>query len=491
MPLRRAFPFLCLLLVTGAAAGAPATVKATIGGDPHEVVVPEGWSSTLSDAGVQFLPPPRFKSLTVSVVGIDMPPGTSDAREVARALATNEVRAKAWLTESQPEAIEFVGAPGTLVALAGQPPGASSVMQAELFVVSIAHGNVYMFTCEGAMRDVKAAIEDLAAIIGGVRVAGAKPGGGKGPTASDLGKVLGKPGGGSGGGGGGGAVASRNRPSDWLLVDQAFGLKLKRDALRRWRMSIADDEYQLERTDEQPHAVVAVRRVTLKNRKAYEKQAQADGRSRKTKFAGADALLVEKKSGDTVIRRYHVVRDGYALVFEFRVVGRAGDQGVDARVFELEQAVVLDDKGLSAWSDGATELVTWGGVRLATTAGWALTAVGPGAANFRNGKGVEVEVRVRPWPKVQDPFALAEEELKSLCGADNYTRTEAAVLGARQAVRFRCAGKKQAVVLLVAEGTSQEGERLYVRVRAENAKKKQQPADGEIAEFGAYVSLPR
>jgi hypothetical protein len=492
-----------LAAVAAAPAGASQTATVTIGGDAHDVTVPDGWTTSVSDAGVQFVPPPRYGSLQVSIVGIDMPPGTSDPAEVARALADNERRAKSWLVEAPPESVEFVGAPGSLVALAGQPSGGA--MQAEMFVVSVAHGNVYLFTCEGTLSEVKSAVDDLAVIIGGVRLAGETGAAKPGPSGRELGTLLGRAKGGGaaddvgpgvtggiarqiGKQGGGGKNGGRG---DWLLVDEAFGVKLKAEQLRRWRLDIADDEYTLERTDEDPHAVVSLRRVAIKNRKAYEKQATAEGRSKKTRFAGADALLVEKKSGDTVIRRYHMIRDDHALVFEFRVVGRAGDTGVDARVFEIEQAAVLDDKGLSAWSDGATEITMYGGVRLATTAGWKLADVGPGRANFTNAKGVEVEVRVRPWPSNKDPFADAEGAVKDACGKESYTRADAAVLGAKQATRLRCAAKSGAKVVLVAEGQGVDGARLYVRVSGQNAKKKGEPTDAEIAEFGSYVTLPR
>jgi hypothetical protein len=45
--------------------------------------------------------------------------------------------------------------------------------------------------------------------------------------------------------------------------------------------------------------------------------------------------------------------------------------------------------------------------------------------------------------------------------------------------------------VLVASGVGADGERVYVQVTAENRKKKGAPADAEIAEFGAYVALPR
>jgi hypothetical protein len=230
----------------------------------------------------------------------------------------------------------------------------------------------------------------------------------------------------------------------------------------------------------------------VKNAKAYLKQAEKDGRSKTTKFAGASALLVERKVGETIERRYHLVGDGSALVFEFRVVGRSGDAGVDARVYEVEQAVVIDEKGVARWSDGATDLTTYAGVRLSTASEWALGEVGPGRANFQNDRGVEVTVRVRPWPKTSDPFAAAEEELSSMCGKDAYTKAEAAVLGAKLAMRYRCVTKKQALVVLVVEGRAQDGARIFVRVTAKHGKGKKQAkaADAEIAEFGAYLTLP-
>ena len=100
-------------------------------------------------------------------------------------------------------------------------------------------------------------------------------------------------------------------------------------------------------------------------------------------------------------------------------------------------------------------------------------------------------VRVRPWPASKDPFATAEEAMKARCGKDAYTRQDAAVVGASSAVRLRCAAPKGAQVVLLAAGQGRGGERVYVEVTAENPRKKGAPADAEIAEFGAYVTLPR
>jgi hypothetical protein len=277
---------------------------------------------------------------------------------------------------------------------------------------------------------------------------------------------------------------------EFILSDGAFGVKVK--PMRFWRLAIAEDEYQLERTNESPAAVLAIRRVGYSNEKKYLHDALEGGRSKQTRFAGVPALLVERRSGETIERTYHLLRGTYALVFEFRVVGRSGENGADARVFEIEQALVVDDKGVGSWSDGATELSTYGGVNLATTAGWKLSSVGPGRANFRAKTGVEVEVLVRPWPenKDKDPFASAEVAMKSRCGNEAYSRADAAVVGAASAVRFRCASKKAAQVVLVASGTGRGGERVYVQVTAQNPRNKGAPADAEIAEFGAYVALP-
>ncbi len=489
-------PIVLTALVMAAYAAAPAlahaqasTARGKIRGVAHDFAVPSGWTTRASDAGMEFLPPSgRVKRLTVAIVGVETTAGT-DARTVMNKLVDDEKKRKKHYREATaPEPIDFAGAPGSLVILSGT--STSGDLEGEMLVVSVASSTVYLFTCEGLIADMNATVEDLAAIIGGVRAAGAGLGGSAGGSSpgsgGDLGDLLRDgPGGGAGFGTKNGAVPV----IDLLLADGAFGVQVK--PLRFWKLSIADDEYQLERTNESPAAVVAIRRVPVANARSYARTAQAGGRSKSTRFAGAEALLVERKTGDTIERTYHIVRGKYALVFEFRVVGRGGESGADARVFEIEQALVLDDKGVDRWSDGATELTTYGGVGLTTTPGWKLAAVGPGRANFRSDRGVEVEVRVRPWPASKDPFVTAEEAVKARCGKAPYTRADAAVLGAAQAVRYRCASKKAAQVVLVASGTGAGGERVYVQVTATNPKKKGQPADAEIAEFGAYVALPR
>lgn len=482
-------PVLVVLLVWLAA---PASVRAettfargNIRGVAHEFAVPDGWSTRPSAAGMEFLPPAgKVKKLAVAIVGVEAPAGEGGKRVLGK-LVDEEKLKKNLADITRPEDIEFVGGAGQLVILSGSGKGGD--LEGEMMVVSVVGTTAYLFTCEGLIADMNAHVEDIAAIIGGVRVAGgasSAPGTLSSGQASDIGDALrGSPATPAAPG------ASAAAPADFVLADGAFGVKVK--PLRFWKLAIADDEYQLERTNEAPAAVLAIRRVPYANEKKYLHDVASGGRSRPTRFAGAEAFLVERRTGDTIERTYHVLRGKYALVFEFRVVGRGGEDGADARVFEIEQAVVLADKGEGRWSDGATELSTYGGVSLQTTSGWRLAAVGPGRANFRSKAGVEVEVRVRPWPSSKDPFAQAEDAVKTRCGKDTYTRSDAAVVGAASAVRFRCASPKASQVVLVAAGQGRGGERVYVQVTAANPKKKGAPADAEIAEFGAYVALPR
>jgi hypothetical protein len=464
------------------------TARGTIRGVAHEFAVPDGWSTRPSAAGIEFLPPAgKVKKLAVAIVGVEASAG-SDGKSMLGKLVDDEKLKKHLADITRPEDIEFAGGPGQLVILSGTSKGGD--LEGEMMVVSVVGTTGYVFTCEGLIADMNAHVEDIAAIIGGVHVAGgagtSTPG-----QAGDIGDALrGGPAAlGAAAGAPGAPAAPAAAPADFIVADGAFGVKVK--PLRFWKLAIADDEYQLERTNEAPAAVLAIRRVPYANEKKYLRDAAGGGRSRTTRFADASAFLVERKSGDTIERTYHVLRGKYALVFEFRVVGRGGEDGADARVFEIEQALVLDDKGEGRGSDGANELSTYGGVSLSTTPGWRLAAVGPGRANFRSKAGVEVEVRVRPWPSSKDPFAQAEDAVKARCGKDTYTRSDAAVVGAASAVRFRCASPKAAQVVLVAAGQGKGGERVYVQVTAANPRKKGAPADAEIAEFGAYVALPR
>jgi hypothetical protein len=490
MAVVRVLPAAFVLLLVWLAAPAPARAAhtkahGTIRGVAHEFAVPDGWSTRASATGIEFLPPAgEVKHLAVAIVGVEATAG-KDGLAMLDQLVDAEKQKKHLADITRPEDIEFAGGPGKLVILSGPSQGGD--LEGEMVVVSVVGTTAYLFTCEGLIADMNAHVEDIAAIIGGVHDASgasATSGSGAGATpgpADDIGEALrgdslrGSP---------SVAGATPAAPGEFILADGAFGVKVK--PLRFWKLAIADDEYQLERTNETPAAVLAIRRVPYANEKRYLRDAGGGGRWRMTKFADAAAFLVERRAGDTIERTYHVLRGKYALVFEFRVGGRAGEDGADARVFEIEQALVLDDKAADAKS-----LSTYGGVSLATTPGWRLAAVGPGLANFRSKAGVEVEVRVRPWPASKDPFAVAEEAVKSRCGKDPYTRADAAVVGAASAVRFRCASPKASQVVLVAEGQGKGGERVYVQVTAANPKKKGAPADAEIAEFGAYLALPR
>jgi len=177
-------------------------------------------------------------------------------------------------------------------------------------------------------------------------------------------------------------------------------------------------------------------------------------------------------------------------------LSRADRLLLNEAVFEVEQAVLFDDAGVGKWSDGTTELTSLLGVKIQTAPEWTLTAVAPGRANFRSDRGVEVEVRVRPWPQTGDPLATAEDAVKATCKAGAYTRADAAVLGASSAARFRCAQKSGSQVVLVAAGqtvatSGGAREKVLVRVTGKNPKKKAVPPDAALAEFGAYVTLPR
>jgi hypothetical protein len=478
------------LVVPGSAWAAPTTARGTIRGVAHEFTVPDGWSTRARDTGIEFVPPRGVKKLSVLIVGVEARAG-DDGKSLIGHVIDDEKLKKNLHDTTRPEDIEFAGGNGQLVILSGN--GGGGDLEGEMLVVSVVGTTAYVLTCEGLIADMNAHVEDIAAIIGGVHVAGSAPGVATAnpPPSNDLGDALrNAPAPLAGGDAGKNAGRAPAASADFILADGAFGVKLK--PMRFWRLAIADDEYQLERTNESPAAVLAIRRVAYANEKKYlHDVAAGGGRSRLTRFADTAAFLVERRTGDTIERTYHILRGKYALVFEFRVVGRGGEDGADARVFEIEQAVVLADKGEGRWSDGATELSTYGGVSLQTTSGWRLASVGPGRANFRSKGGVEVEVRVRPWPSSKDPFALAEDAVKTRCGKDTYTRADAAVVGAASAVRFRCASPKAAQVVLVAAGQSRGGERVYVQVTAANPNKKGAPADAEIAEFGAYVALPR
>lgn len=451
-----------LLVVCARPATAKSTTRANIRGIPHDFTVPDDWQARPSAEGIEFVPPRGRASapMTIALVGVEKPAG-ADAESVVRALAENDRKRRPYLDYAKPEEIEFVGTRGVMIILAGRGP--SGEVEATMLVVAVSADLVYLFNAEGRLADIRALVDDIAVILSGVKRLGTAPDRGTARSVLDAGPV-------------------------WL-DDPGFGLRIK--GLRAWKLSIADDEYQLERTDEAPAAAVSIRRVPMRDRERYERDVSAGTRARRDVFARREALILERQAGDTVEREVHVLGENHVIVLEFRVVGRAGPKAVEARIEEVEQALELADKdAVTTWDDGRTDLASYGGLSVSTSAGWKLASVGPGTANFVNGRGVQVEVRVRPWPSVGDPYALVGDELKARCGKGAYTRVDAAVLGAQGAMRYRCASRDVAEAVLVADGVGPDGGRVWVKVTARPRKKGHVP-DGEIAEFSAYVSLPR
>ena len=388
-------------------AQAAQVVSVTMNGHPHSVSVPDGWRASPEDGGVFIQPPAgRNEGLQVVVVGVPTPASPVPALQMAKNIAEGDIKKKPFLSATDADAMQFVGADGAIITLDGVNPQ-NGKRETTVYVMAMRGDTIYLLQASGSYDDLIANIEDIKSIVVGVQI------------------IEGT---GSGGGFGAGGRAAPSEPSEplwtketplaappaaakYLVNDAMLGVQVGR--LDGWGVAGSMNNYAIEhRIDGKSRVVASIWLGTEKfagSGAQYMNKVAGDARAHWDRFGQQDALIIERPpefAGAGDVLEIHVLRGETPIVFSLRYDGgtwkeRSGREALA----ELDGATRVGDPGKAK---GGLVAVGGGVAKVKPAKGWAFEGYGPGAmATWKKGS---VRARVAVFAKGKLPAPQCESD---------------------------------------------------------------------------------